>query len=124
MARGQISGEASRTQSFTGSVKLLTSTRFGDFGSLSLLLLSMWPRVFAFVCVYPFSCPEPVVFWSRGLEWKQPLPQISDIRSRMCRSYKYHWSCSFSSPEPVVSWSRGRLQIKPSGSGDEHGSCS
>ena len=36
--------------------------------------------------------------------------------------------CSFSSPEPVVSWSRGRetrgstgrLQIKPSGSGDEN----
>ena len=28
---------------------------------------------------------------------------------------------SFSSPEPVVSWSRGRLQIKPSGSGDENG---
>ena len=27
----------------------------------------------------------------------------------------------FSSPEPVVSWSRGRLQIKPSGSGDENG---
>ena len=36
---------------------------------------------------------------------------------------------SFSSPEPVVSWSRvretrgsatGRLQIKPSGSGDEN----
>jgi len=28
---------------------------------------------------------------------------------------------SFSSPEPVVSCSRGRLQIKPSGSGDENG---
>ena len=28
---------------------------------------------------------------------------------------------AFSSPEPVVSWSRGRLQIKPSGSGDENG---
>ena len=27
----------------------------------------------------------------------------------------------FSSPESVVSWSRGRLQIKPSGSGDENG---
>ena len=27
---------------------------------------------------------------------------------------------AFSSPEPVVSWSRGRLQIKPSGSGDEN----
>ena len=30
---------------------------------------------------------------------------------------------SFSSPEPVVSWSRGRLQIKPSGSGDENVFC-
>ena len=34
----------------------------------------------------------------------------------------------FSSPEPVVSWSRvretrGRLQIKPSGAGDENGIC-
>ena len=29
-------------------------------------------------------------------------------------------SIPFSSPEPVVSWSRGRLQIKPSGSGDEN----
>ena len=29
---------------------------------------------------------------------------------------------SFSSPEPVISWLRaGRLQIKPSGSGDENG---
>ena len=31
---------------------------------------------------------------------------------------------AFSSPQPVVSWSRGRetrLQIKPSGSGDENG---
>ena len=26
----------------------------------------------------------------------------------------------FLSPEPIVSWSRGRLQIKPSGSGDEN----
>ena len=34
----------------------------------------------------------------------------------------FTWSPPFSSPEPVVSWSRGRLQIKPSGSGDENGS--
>ena len=43
--------------------------------------------------------------------------KISDIRLRMCKSYKYHCSCSqrifvprrsFLSPEPVVSWSRGR----------------
>ena len=27
----------------------------------------------------------------------------------------------FSSPEPVLSWSRRRLQIKPTGSGDENG---
>ena len=33
--------------------------------------------------------------WNEGL-WKQPLPdvrKIGDIRSRMCRSYKYHCSC-------------------------------
>ena len=45
-----------------------------------------------------FSSPEPVVSWSgkRGaLEASVTgYPKISDIRSRMCRSYKYHCSCS------------------------------
>ena len=48
----------------------------------------------------PFSSPEPVVSWSRGLETIgsgsscNRMYKISDIRWRMCRSYKYRWSCS------------------------------
>ena len=50
----------------------------------------------------------------------RPLPSL-----HMRRRYSALSSgqIPFSSPEPVVSWSRGRgrLQIKPSGSGDENG---
>ena len=67
---GQITGEASRTQSFPGSLKYRVDekeycTSFRDLASLSLQLFSMWPRVFAFVCICTIKfVPDRVLCFS------------------------------------------------------------
>ena len=50
---------------------------------------------------YSFSSPEPVVYWSRGLETRgsgssryRMSENFRDPVTHVCRRYKYHCSCS------------------------------
>ena len=52
LARGQMNSKLKRKRkTFLAQGKSLTSAEFGDFASYSLLLFSMWSRVFVFVCI-------------------------------------------------------------------------
>ena len=76
-----------KRKTFLAQGKSLTSAEFGDFASYSLLLFSMWSRVFVFVCIL-----SPPQRFPLGIPIK--ISKIEKIESARGTCFEYvHCKC-------------------------------